>query len=244
MAVRHLTPHQSHYIPAGVLNECRRLLCFFFCSSFQLSFISDLGDRWLYFSCTLTGVCSKLHDNAFWLKRASLSYRRARLTFSTESSEMLISSDFREGNVIRTEPLALAQLPVCKSCSIWQRLLKRSQEHLKHMSVLQLHNLLRGIINDLFERKSCAETKNRVSVQHFLAEGTQFKDSSRRDPSYSQCTFSYLRPRPSVAKLHATSAALPAGKDANQILILAVEFADGWLCNELCARWRSTRSSK
>lgn len=58
----------------------------------------------------------------------------------------------------------------------------------------------------------------------FLAGGTQFKDSSWEDPSYPQCTFHTC-----VPKLQVTSAALPAGKDANQILIWTVEFADGWL---------------
>lgn len=54
---------------------------------------------------------------------------------ASESKEMLISTDFCGAYGVSAEPFALAQLPVCESYSTWQRLLKPSQEYLKHMSV-------------------------------------------------------------------------------------------------------------
>lgn len=95
MALLHVMLHQSHYIAVGVLNECKSPLLLKMLSSVRAS-SSNLAQPFQTFEiggCVSAAVVFVWIANCF--KRASLTYRRAYLTFYTESSELLISSDFR-----------------------------------------------------------------------------------------------------------------------------------------------------
>lgn len=106
-----------------------------------------------------------LSNKICWHKTMKHPKKQTCLFFKTK--EMLISPDFCDVCGISAEPLVLPQLPVRESYSIWQQLLKWSQEYLKHMSVFRLHGLLWEIINDLFERKSYSATPDCICSHHF-----------------------------------------------------------------------------
>lgn len=95
MALLHVTLHKSHYIPVGVLNECKSPLLLKMLSSVRAS-NSNLAQP---FQTLEIGGCVSPAVVFVWIancfKRASLTYRRAYLTFYTESSELLFSSDFQ-----------------------------------------------------------------------------------------------------------------------------------------------------